>query len=508
MNRLKLRTKLYLVNFALLLLAAAIGLIGLSGIHKTNKGLESVYNERVVPLKQLKTIADAYAVAIIDAVNKANAGLTDAETAYKSLTSAQVDIRNNWTTYTAADLTPAEKQLAAEATQLFLPANAAVEKLVDHFKGRTGLLTGTLSNFDGPLYAWIDPISNKITELVDLQLRVAETEYRRASERYQLLFKLSIGLLAFGVIAGGALSWSTTHTVSATINRIVDDLGAGAEQTASAAGQVASSSQTLAEGASEQAASLEETSASLEELSSMTQHNNDNARKAKDTAGQARRSADAGAVKIKSMQETMDAISRSSKEIATILRAIDDIAFQTNILALNAAVEAARAGEAGAGFAVVAEEVRALAQRSAHAAKEIGEKIEAASARNTDGVNLSTEVAQSFTSIQSEIEHLQNLVAEIAGATDEQSKGIGEISTAISQMDTVTQSNAANAEESASASEELSAQALLLKQTVVSLHHLVNGSSRTPKSPATPAVDPANPPPAAADREQAVLSEA
>jgi methyl-accepting chemotaxis protein len=481
MKRLQLRTKLYLVNAFLIACAVAVGLLGLRGIQQTNKGLETVYNDRVVPLDQLKHIADAYAVSIIDAVNKANVGLVDAPLTLKGIKDAQAIISEKWKAYMATTLTQEESRLAAEASQLFIPANADVEKLIRHLEDKTGLLTGTLGEYDGPLYATVDPISNKITELVDLQLSVAEAEYRAAGARYALLLKETAALLAFALLIGGGLSWIVTHHVAVTINRINAELSEGAAQTAAAAAQVSASSQSLAEGASSQASSLEETSASLEELSSMTKHNAESTRAAKETASATHASANEGARQMQAMQASMNAINQSSEEITKILKTIDEIAFQTNILALNAAVEAARAGEAGAGFAVVADEVRALAQRSATAAKETAEKIENSVSRSREGVQLTTQVAGSFTTIQGQIGRLEALVADIANATHEQAQGITQINDAISLMDKVTQTNAAGAEESASASEELHAQAESLNVAVHHLTDLVHGQSRQPR---------------------------
>jgi methyl-accepting chemotaxis protein len=177
------------------------------------------------------------------------------------------------------------------------------------------------------------------------------------------------------------------------------------------------------------------------------------------------------------MTEAMAAIDSSSAEVAKIVKNIDEIAFQTNILALNAAVEAARAGEAGAGFAVVADEVRSLAQRSAAAAKETAEKIEAAIASSRNGSQSCDKVRESLTQIASKVSSTDTLVGEIATAAREQAQGIEQINTAITQMDQVTQSNSASAEESASAAEELDAQAASLKDMVGRLRQLVGGAN-------------------------------
>ncbi|PTX96513.1 methyl-accepting chemotaxis protein [Opitutus sp. ER46] len=266
--------------------------------------------------------------------------------------------------------------------------------------------------------------------------------------------------------AGIALSVITMRAILKVLGEVSDSLHAGAAQTTSAAGEVATASQSLATGSTQQAASLEETSASLEEISSMTKRNAENAQKAKDLAGTARQAADTGVADMSAMKTAMDGIKSSSDEIAKIIKTIDEIAFQTNILALNAAVEAARAGEAGAGFAVVAEEVRNLAQRSAHAARETAQKIEGAIHRTTQGVEISNKVAVSLEEIATRSRQVDELVVEIATASLEQDQGITQVTGAVAQMDHVTQSNAASAEESASAAEELSAQAKAMEDNV------------------------------------------
>jgi methyl-accepting chemotaxis protein len=239
---------------------------------------------------------------------------------------------------------------------------------------------------------------------------------------------------------------------------------------------VARSSQMLAEGANEQAASLEETSASLEEMAGMTNRNAENAGKANDLARQAREAADAGATDMQAMHRAMHDIKLSSDGIAKIIKTIDEIAFQTNILALNAAVEAARAGEAGLGFAVVAEEVRNLAQRSAQAAKETAAKIEDSITKTAQGVDISEKVTKSLAEIVEKVRQVDALVAEVSTASREQSQGVHQITTAVAQMDKVVQSNAAGAQESASASRELDTQSRALQDAVSELRRVIDGA--------------------------------
>jgi hypothetical protein len=276
---------------------------------------------------------------------------------------------------------------------------------------------------------------------------------------------LVVILLAYG--------WRFRRSTVQQLRRLADSLGEASHQVAQAADQVSSSSQQLAAGASEQASSLEESSASLNEMASMTKRNAEGATRANELARGARKAADTGASDVEQMRDSMGAIKASSDDIAKIIKTIDEIAFQTNILALNAAVEAARAGAAGAGFAVVADEVRALAQRSAMASRETSEKIEAAIAKTAQGVQISGRVAQNLSEIVETVRKVDDLIAEVATASGEQNQGVDQINTAVSQMEKITQNNAAGAEESAAAAEQLKAQAMSLQDAVTELSKLV-----------------------------------
>lgn len=247
-------------------------------------------------------------------------------------------------------------------------------------------------------------------------------------------------------------------------------------QVASASQQISAGSQSLAQGANEQASSLEEVSSSLEEMSSMTKMNADNATQAKNLASEADGNAKTGTEAMARMSHSILRIKEGSDQTAKIVKTIDEIAMQTNLLALNAAVEAARAGEAGRGFAVVAEEVRNLAQRSAQAAKNTADMIGESVKNAEEGVKIATDVSKSFDSIALSVKKVNDLIGEIAAASKEQSQGIGQVTTAVSQMDKVTQQNAANAEESASAAEELSSQSEELQSMVGQFH--ISQSSR------------------------------
>ena len=296
----------------------------------------------------------------------------------------------------------------------------------------------------------------------------------------------ALSILAFSVACGGFLVFFIVRGVNYSLSRAVTELSEGAEQLSSAAGQVSGSSQSLAQGAAEQAASLEETSASSEEMSSMTRKNAENSQQAAVVMHAVSQRVDEANCTLADMTMSMQEIGASSGKISKIMKVIDEIAFQTNILALNAAVEAARAGEAGMGFAVVAEEVRNLAQRSAQAAQDTAALIEDSILKSGDGSKKLGDVAKSIQAITEGAGKVRTLVDEVEASSREQAQGIEQISKAVAQMDTVTQRTAANAEESASASEELNAQSHALMAVVKRLQAMVGADSGHPATSRPP----------------------
>jgi methyl-accepting chemotaxis protein len=350
----------------------------------------------------------------------------------------------------------------------FIRAVEALQGLVDETKllitaAQTGQLNqrGNVTRFHGAygelvqgINATLDAVVAPINEAAAALDRVASRDLTaRMAGNYQGDF---------------ARIKSALNTAVTNLDEAMGQALAAAGQVTSASDQISAGSQALAQGASEQAGSLEEVSSSLQEMASMTRQNTANAKEAQGLAEGARASADKGVSSMQRLSQAITRIKSSSDATAKIVKTIDEIAFQTNLLALNAAVEAARAGDAGKGFAVVAEEVRNLAMRSAEAAKNTANMIEESVKNAEGGVVINQEVLTNLEEINTQVNKVREMMAEIAAASEQQSQGIEQVNTAADQMNQVTQQTAANAEESAAAAEELAGQAQEMKSMVAS----------------------------------------
>ncbi len=328
--------------------------------------------------------------------------------------------------------------------------------------------------------ALLETISQDAVRLADMAhdmaAGVADTSNAAVGS---VIFIMALGTV-IALVVSMVIAALITRGITGPINRIIAGLSDDAQEIDHASGQLSTSSHTLAEGATENAASLEQTSAALEELSSMTRRNADNSMQANTLMTQANEAVTKAEDSMAKVIKAMDEISISGNEIGKIIKTIDEIAFQTNLLALNAAVEAARAGEAGAGFAVVADEVRNLAIRSADAAKHTSGLIASTITNIQTGSELVNSTAENFATVTSHAYEVAQLLREVSEASKEQAQGIGQITTAMHEMDKVTQTNAASAEESASAAGQLSFEAGHLLEAVDEMTALVHGTSSRP----------------------------
>ena len=332
------------------------------------------------------------------------------------------------------------------------------------------------------------------------QWTTSTTGMKRSQMTSGLLTTLII-VIIFGTLAAFVMHYQ----IIVPLVRVLQKLTGVSDQVRGTSHQLSSGSQAIAEGASEQAASIEETSAALEELSATTLKNTSHAQNTNELASQTRHAAETGAAGMTQMNQAMSDIQSSSANIAKIIKTIDEIAFQTNLLALNAAVEAARAGSAGMGFAVVAEEVRNLAKRSAVAAKETATIIEDSIVKSKHGVQVSAEVARHFQEITDKARRVDEIIAQISAASKEQNQGIGQLNTAVREMDSVTQTNAANAEESAAVAVELNSQADSLRSIIAELSNLLSGKSEAKADGNSSLPEDPEPPSGKTDHNQPVI---
>jgi methyl-accepting chemotaxis protein len=342
-------------------------------------------------------------------------------------------------------LRPALTTYTAATTTFVDALDAAVKK-----RGRSDLapaLAAGVASQQASFGLW-RAAAGELDTLLHLRVRHYETARLRA---------LGVSGLAWAGALAVALyiSRSVTRPLAATARQ----LSITAQHMASTAAEVSASALSLSQGATEQAAALEQTSASMEEMASMTRRNAEHAAQAADLVTDVARRVDQSNEAFSGMVASMTAIRESSDKVSRIIKTIDEIAFQTNILALNAAVEAARAGEAGMGFAVVADEVRTLAQRSARAAKDTESLIEESIARTSVGAARVDEVSRGISSITGSVSRLETLVGDVREASRQQSEGIAQVSQALVQMERVTQSTAAAAEETAATSATLNGHA-------------------------------------------------
>ncbi|WP_297426417.1 methyl-accepting chemotaxis protein [Clostridium sp.] len=472
-----------------------VGMCGWYGIVQLTEHIKEVGQVRmpsIDALLQVEVQQNKVLTAERGIINKELSSTKDLRTAhYTYMDNALSDGDAAWKVYEPLPQTKEESELVSK----FLPQWDTWKKkhqaVIDITKQIDRLLDSGVDINDKQISALYDQANaasldarqsfldsqNTLVQIIKLNEDVGKQSTLDSGQDTAFATISSIVVLIIGVIAALACGIFLSRSISKPLHFAVESLNEGAEQIAAASEQLSGSSQQLAEANSEQASSIEETAATLEEATSMIQQNNENTRQASILAGEAKTSADNGSTDMREMMEAMTQIKKSSDEISKIIKVVDEIAFQTNILALNAAVEAARAGDAGMGFAVVAEEVRNLAQRSAQAAKDTAAIIETNISLSEKGVIVAEKVSKSLEEITVEANKVKELMDEVSAASQEQAQGISQINKAMSQMEIATQQNATTAEESASASEQLSAQTENLREVVHQLISIVEGQA-------------------------------
>lgn len=385
------------------------------------------------------------------------------------------------------------QHLIDEATQI--AGNAAQGKL--DIRGRADMFNGGYADIINAINSFLDAVEAPTNKIMDVMNAIAAAKFGETIDgEFHGQFKVLVDSVnatsmqlqsviqkitdTITLMANGDFSMDTIedykgdfvkisdalNMILVSLNELFGNVSQTADQVASGSMQVSQGSQALSQGATEQASTVEELAASIAEISSQTDKNAIDASKANNLMVNVKTSAEDGSDQMQEMLKSMDDIAESSRNIAKIIKIIDDIAFQTNILSLNAAVEAARAGQHGKGFAVVAEEVRNLATRSANAAKEITSLIENTAGKIENGTKIADSTAETFKGIVDGVENIAELLSSIATASKEQAVGISQINTGLGQVSAVVQTNSATAEESAAASEELSSQAAILKDSL------------------------------------------
>ncbi len=499
-----IRTKLIIGSILPIIGLLVIVANALMELKQANDNVDRLYADRVVPLQQLKTVSDLYAVNVIDAVNKVDNGLISAEDAYRGVVEAEQKIASNWRKYRNTSLTQEEARLASEVEQLFGEANRSIARLKSALQQLSGISRGQLSEFNGGLYASIDPVSDKVNELVELQLSEADRmrQQMRMTYEQQQLMQLVVATVIVVLLA--LIAWYNYRSIreplehlQGVMNQVAsnsdlrlrakvdsdNELGrmAGSfnnmlEQVQDLVGHIVSATSQLAAAAEEmssisshssqtinaQRAEVEQVAAAMNEMVSTVQEVAGSAEHADQEARQTLDESQNGdrvvARAASSTTELVELVSRvadqvavvekDSESIGSVVEVIRGIAEQTNLLALNAAIEAARAGDQGRGFAVVADEVRSLAQRTQESTAEIQEVIE----RLQQGTRHAVDA--------------MNVSQERAALTGEQAGEAGEALRRIAQaVQRITDLNA----QIASASEEQSSVAEEINRSLVAI---------------------------------------
>lgn len=455
------------------------GYISLNGTAKISSLLESS-QEAIIPtlvtvgkLRESRAIFGFRTLAAIGDIKQGK----DPQEHLKISLEAITAYKKSFKSYTETPFMPEEEKM-------YQQVKGAYPKLIAHMEKVYSLIESRELEKVAEAETLLQEESIKLGRIVGKYTEAVLTMYTERAEKEGQIgaqtqasvnMWIAIVIGASTVIALFLSIWSASN-ISKTVSSIAERLGVSSSSVTTSVEQLTQAGNSLSQSSTEAAASLEETVASLEEMSSMVQLNSDNAKQAAALSASSRDAAEKGQQEIESLIQAMTGISQSSKKIEEIISVIDDIAFQTNLLALNASVEAARAGEQGKGFAVVADAVRALAQRSADAAKDINTLIKDSVVKVEHGGRIAGQSGTVLNNIVTSVKKVADLNNEIASASAEQTTGIQQISKAMNQLDQASQTNAASAEEIAATSGEINQLAMTSQNLTLELNAVIHGT--------------------------------
>lgn len=474
---LKLKMLLFSVVFSIILLA-----VGLTGFMSMNRVVSDFDHVAEINLKNSDTLsamrfyfAETHQLALRLAITGQEQKFY--EDAIRGIYEARKNYETAAKVYEGVPFVEGEEQLYARVTTAWKEFDISLAGLIDVFKsvdsskGNSDLAKNYLdkvqpaaSNFNeqiGQLVSFQMKEGNKWSNLAD-----------EAAETSKIVSGTMIGLGVFLALSGGSLYSSR---LSSKLKSVADQIISSSSEVSIASNQLSSAGQSLSSSSTEVASSLQQTVAALEEISSMVKANAENASEAANLVLRSQGEAEKGEHIIQQLIKSMDEVAVDSRKINEIIDVMDGIAFQTNILSLNAAVEAARAGEHGKGFAVVAEAVRNLAQRSSVAAKDIENLIRNSVEKISRVGQMAHDGGESLITIVASVKKVSDLTNDIAAASQEQSRGLAQISKAMNEIDQATQRNAGASEEVAASSEEMSSQADMMSEMVSELNAVVVG---------------------------------
>ena len=444
-QKIKVKTRLALLAISNIVILFILAIGSMISIRAIQKGLESVYNERVEPLQNLKVISDMYAVNVVDNVHKLRDGTSSWNKGKEEIKSAKDLINERWADYTSKVETDEEKRMIDKTRQKMQSLDRQIENLEKIIDKQSLNELQAFAKLE--LYPSVDPVTESISNLVDFQLKTANILFKKAQDTYSSSLLLGIIIVLISLSVSGILNYN----IIVSLIRVVSDANLIATQISGGAEEISSASITISQAANQQAASVEESASAIEEIQSTIKQNSDNANLTNQLASStAQKSIEGGKI----VSETLVAM----REIASRIALVEEIASQTNLLAVNATIESARAGEHGQGFAVVATEVRKLAQGSKKAAQEI--KILA-----SKSLTIAEKAVSMLDDIVPDVRRTADLIQEIAAASSEQASNIVHVSNAINQLAQASQENASSSEQLASTAELFTKNAQSITET-------------------------------------------